>query len=194
MKKSVFMIVFSMLLIVSLMSGSALAATSTSSTTAKVTFREGTAEFGDTGLIGMNIDFGTHELPIGEQDYDAVDGDHTLRIIDSRMDGNAGDWAVTVQLGYFNSVDLVTPHTFTGMITLNSPRSSSNNLHPWAVSLISGRSALTIVTADPGLNRDNYDSTWWRNNVTLTLSDAASASITQPASYSATLTWTLIVN
>lgn len=195
-KKTTSALLFCMMLVFSLSNVTALAATSTG-TTATVAFREGTAEFGDASLSGLNnmdIDFGTHDLPIGEQEYEAADGDHTLRIIDARQDGNAGDWDVTVKLGYFDSAAPASPNSFRGMIILNSPSTSSNDLHVPALSLYSGSGARNIVTADSGLNRGNYDTTWRRENILLIVSATAAASITEPAAYTAPLTWTLTVH
>lgn len=194
-KKSITMLVFSLVLIVSLMNVSALAAPSVGTTTATVAFQEGTAEFGDANLGGLNnmdIDFGTRDLPIGAQTYEAVDHDHTLRIIDARSSTNAGDWDVTVALSAFASI---TPaNSFTGTITFTSPVTTVGLTATDPVVVTSGASSVPVVTASAGLTKDNYDTTWQKANIKLSFDAAAAATITTPATYTATLTWTLDIH
>lgn len=191
-KKFTFMVVLCLLLVVSLMGTVAFA----TSTTAKVAFTEGTPEFGDAdldGLHNMNIDFGTHTLPIGPQTYTAVDHDHTLRVIDPRSAGTAGKWNVTVALSAFASADLVTPSAFNATITLATPTVTTGLSAPGTLTITSGAAAQIAVTAAEGLSKANYDTTWARENIALSFDAAAAAAITKSDVYTAELTWTLSI-
>lgn len=191
MKKFISMIMFSVLLAAFFLNTAAFAA----STTATVAFTEGVPEFGDASLDGlhnMDIDFGTRDLPIGAQTYAAVDHDHTLRIMDARSDGNAGNWNVTVSLSAFSSTTITPSNSFTGTIAFTSPTLTSGLTASSPLSITSGAAAQTVVTAAANLNKANYDTTWQKTNITLSFDAASAASITKPDTYTANLTWTLI--
>lgn len=183
--KTIALIAMSLLLALSMMTATAFAET----TLATVAFVEGTLEFGDAGLDNMDIDFGTQPLPVGASTYAAVDGDHTLPVLDARS--TAGDWHVNVALSAFESVTSGVTNTFNGTITMTAPTVSSGLTAVSPLTINSGAAATEVVRAALDLSNGTYSTTWLQANIELYIDGPDAATITEPASYEAVMTWTL---
>lgn len=184
--KTIALIVMSLLIALSSMNVVAYAADTSLAT---VAFEEGVLEFDNAGLRDMDIDFGTHTLPVGASTYGAVDGDHTLRVLDARA--SAGGWYVTVELSAFDSITPAVTNTFNGIITMTAP-STTDGLNAVTPLVIASTAAATgVVTADTGLHNGTYDTTWAMANIEMSIDMDAAASIVAEADYEAVMTWTL---
>lgn len=189
MKKRKFVVTLLLLATVfSLVSVSALA-DDTDVTRAQVGFIDGELEFeGNAGTGGMNINFGlNHALPVGEQTYIPVDGDHSLMVRDAKS--GADNWQVEGKLGNF--VSTAPANTFQATITLTDGTPDSGLVTTTTpIDLVSGANAVLIMTGT-GTLVDDYATKWLEADIVLAFDATNAATIVEPATYSADMTWTL---
>lgn len=172
-----------------LVSVSALA-NDTDVTRAQVGFVDGELEFeGNTGTGGMNINFGlNHALPVGAQTYIPVDGNHSLTVRDAKS--GADNWRVEGKVGDF--VSTTPANTFQGTITFTNGTPDSGLVTPASpIDLVSGASGVLVMTGADTLV-DDYATTWLEADIVLAFDAVNAATIVEPATYSADMTWTLI--
>lgn len=168
----------------------------TDSTTASITFTDGVLQFADDlAGSGMNLDFGSHILPIGEMEYEAENqgaaANHIVKVEDARF--TSGDWLVTVALSSFAG----TASSFDGVITLSNAVLANDNAAAGTtgitvgnpMSVASGASA-QVITADGTAQRGAVSATWTNEDVVLSISDAETLNL-RPEAYTAELTWSL---
>lgn len=173
----------------------------TVSSTASISFVQGELEFVDveiSGMRNMNIDFGSNDLPLGEVNYTALTGTHTLRVSDPR--DPAGKWQVSATLGRFESTQSGSDGYFEGAINLKDPdqritnNGSATITVPNSITLVSGEDATLIMKAEPEseYERGWFDVTWLGGKITLSIDETNALLINDYAEYSANITWTLV--
>lgn len=183
-------------LVVMLVSVPVYASEITSTSTATVSFIEGALEMvdpdPDSGLNGMDIDFGSNDLPAGAVSIAAADGDHTLTVADART--TAGDWTMNVELSAFTTADSVTPQSFDASIEFVTPTADPDAeiSVEEGIEVMSGGGQVLVETASDQLERGTYNTTWLQADILLNI-DGTEYENVQVADYEAEFTWTLIV-
>ena len=177
----------------------------TSNTKATVTFTAGQLELGEgNDTNGINIDFGSHSVPVSSVQYPAEDvsNAHVLEVDDARNAG--GDWKVSVKMSTFSDVSNSSASPFDGMITFTDGQLATTNTtndtsgvtlgdgsNPIVVSSGTG-SGTAVLTAGTGIERGVYTASWGNADVVLDIAQGEAAKVVA-GSYAATLTWELKV-
>lgn len=166
-----------------------------STTTASVTFTDGSLEMGDiTSGSSMNLNFGSHPIPVAAIQYPAENAtEHILPVEDSRV--SSGNWHVTVAVTAFAGSE---SSNFEGRIILKDPAVANKNTSAGTaglsveteVTVASGAGEVLVMAADDTLPRGVFTATWTDEQVQLSISDAQALNL-NPENYAATMTWTL---
>lgn len=172
---------------------SANAESQNSSTKATIEFGKGVLAWDDAypaDVSSMNLDFGSHELPINDITYQAVGTEnsmHSIRLRDSRKP--ALPWEVSVSMSEFinpgNNTD-----KFAGIITLKNTHASHENLQKASDFVIESNATGIPVMSPETAKRDVFSLSWKASNIALSLTQANALKV-EEAAYTATLTWTL---
>lgn len=180
-------ILLAMLLVLSLASSVAMAATSTAS----VAFTNGSLEFGEVvGLGNMDLDFGSNALPLGAVFYTDTGSTHSLTVLDP--DFALNNWQVTGTLTAFSSASPASTFNGTIALKLGSVSDGSVIAAPSTVSIASTGGSANVMQ---GTNTPTgtFSTSWTGANIELSLNAAAASAVAVagPANYTATMTWTL---
>ena len=163
----------------------------TNTTTAVIQFFAGPLEWDadyPPDISGMDLNFGTRELPTDAITYIATGDSHSIRLRDARKENHG--WSITVGMSNFvDSESVAGP--FAGRITLENTEESHDGLKAsdTILTISSGDTAVPVMSVDSSL-RDTYFLSWLAKNVNLALTKENATNVMDTA-YVATLTWTL---
>ncbi|MDR3052157.1 MAG: WxL domain-containing protein [Oscillospiraceae bacterium] len=184
-----------------------LAATSAgnSNSTAQVTFLKGQLKFSnDPAYAGkMDLDFGSHDIPLNVETYNSVSGERKIAISDNRQDVDREDFELRAGLSKFQQA---TRTDFDAAIAMGkgvldnaAPASLSlgtNNVNANSnVQLSSGGAQAAVITAGPQgqiFDRGLYEVTWQQDDIQMTLT-SSSLPVIEEGKYDATITWELYI-
>lgn len=184
MNKRMKAVLLAAVLVLSMVSSAALAVT----TEAKVAFVDGVLEFGQLqGSDGMNMDFGSHTLPLGAVSYTAEDGEHQLTVLDAKSTNDT--WSVTAKMTGFSSGTV--SNVFDGTIHLQAGSSNAAAMVVQDPIELTSDQVDVLVTKGTDTATGSFVSTWQQQNIKLDIDAANATTINTPASYVATITWTL---
>lgn len=149
---------------------------------------------GDTGPLSLdyvtNLDFGTHDVSIAAKTYPATNSTQPFTQVTDRRSISTG-WTLTVQAANFQSGGA---NTLSGAsLTFKGGEAASNLTgldQPTVnnpINVTTGGEAANVTIASAGQGRGTWITRWDKNNVELTVPQAAA---TQGA-HTSTLTWTL---
>lgn len=158
---------------------------------------------GQTGPLTLdyvpNLDFGTHELSVAEETYEAIDPKPFVQVTDRR--GTGAGWNLTVQASSFSTGGSGLQESLPGAeLTFTDGEAVSrlssllapdvNN----SIVVNTGGDATPVTTAIPGKGLGSWVTRWLKeegadtnSKVELTVPQAAAT----PGSHTSTLTWTL---
>ena len=186
--KKTLLTMLALVLVVTPMVGNASAKESV--THASITFVEGVLEWDDNypvGSNGMELDFGSRELPVDAVTYTAQGSTYTLQVKDARS--KHPKWEMTVGMTMFREVDKGMNPAFSGVITMGKPTASHSITYADPLTIVSGESGIAVMSTDPSA-RALFSLNWAASDVKLALSETAAKSV-MDTDYEATLTWTL---
>ena len=158
---------------------------------------------GQTGSLTLdyvpNLDFGSHELSVAEETYEARDPKPFVQVTDRR--GTGAGWNLTVQASSFSTGGLGLQESLPGArltftdgeaVSRLSSLLAPNVANPIVVN--TGGDATRVTTAIPGQGLGSWVTRWLKeegadtnSKVELTVPQAAAT----PGSHTSTLTWTL---
>lgn len=149
---------------------------------------------GSTGPLTIdyvsNFDFGDHEISVAEQTYTLESPEEPYVQVSDRRGTGAG-WNLTVQASAFqngeqgSSLPGATLSFNGGLVRTNLDDMTAPQTQ--GVTLLTGGDAQTVTTAEQGAGLGSWVTVWERENVQLTVPQAAAS----PGEHTSTLTWTL---